>query len=827
MKKFLSQSPVICLVGANIYGIGAGYMFSYLPLTISLFMCGSGLIIVKRYGIKKTLLLTLSFLYGFTYTRWLLHISPDDIFNYTTGKEVIVTGVIDEPPVHSGYYTKAFLKTRSIHLRGKVIPVSGRVILNLFNEQMAVEYGDIVQVKGHLKPVRGFKNPDLFDYGEYMFLKGIHGKINISKPQDLRKVGFIERSFLRTIYRWREGLLEVVDNSLAPQEGSIFRAMILGSSERLTSRTREIFIRAGVAHLLVISGLHIGFIAMLTFSAIRYFILYLPVNILEELTIHILPSHVAALSTIPVITFYTLISGNRIPSLRAFIMTSIYLLCMSMERNHNILNTFMVATMAVLLWTPLSLFNISFQYSYIAVLTIIVMGERLNSKRPSRNKRSLFISIWNRWASLFLLTLWVNIFLLPLNSHYFNTFSWPGFISNLIITPYAGFIVLPVSLVSITISFIFNLDKLPLITVNTYLIIGLIKITAWFANLPFSIIHVPSLPAFFIFPVYGALIVISLAQSWRRPVLLILSILLFMRIGISCLYHADRDRISFIDVGQGESIFIEFATGETMLIDGGGLFGKHFDTGRSIVAPFLWNRWTYTIDYLVASHPQRDHIKGLTYIIRNFAVKEVWTDGVHTNASKAFDRAIKEKGIPVKTINKNLNNKIIGNCRIIFLNPPAPLPPWKVNDLSIVMKIRCGTFSILLTGDIERRAIYNIVQGRDSLKSTILKIPHHGSKSSFDRRFMYAVHPSTGIVSAGFMNPYHHPSKYVVHEYEKMGTKIYNTATDGAITVEFSDSLKIRTYNDYVMHRVDFGSISSLIHGEISNLHKLSTRIFM
>jgi len=819
-------SPLYYLTGVYISSIVLGYIFPFLPVTTSLLVvCGIAGLLWKE-GIRITALLLLLFICGFTYTRWSLHVPSHDIAHHATGRDILLRGIIDEPPVSYKDHTKIFLTVQAINKKGKEEPASGRVMVNIFNHQIKPAYGDIVQIRGHLKPIRGFKNPGLFDYGEYMFLKGIHGKINISRPERFKRVG-VMRSFLRTIYAWREDMLEAVDRSLPPREGAILRAMVLGSKERLIPEIREVFIRAGVAHILVVSGLHTGFAGIITFLIIRYILIYLPPDVLEILGIHILPSRVAALSIIPVIALYTIISGSRIPVLRAFIMGSIYIICMILERNHSILDIFILSTLIGLLWNPLFLFNISFQYSHIAVFAIIMIGERLktNAFQSDIKNKSLLSYGLHRLIPFLAITFWVNMCIIPLNSHYFNNLSLSGFIANLIITPYAGFIVLPVNFISVMTCFAGGLHTLPLASLNKYLLIGLINITKWFANLPFALIHIPSLSGYYTAIIYAAMIILYLMRNYRRLILLTLLILLILKTSILFFRHKNTT-ISFIDVGQGESIFIRFATGETMLIDGGGLFSKDFDTGRSIVAPFLWNKWIYRIDYLVASHPQRDHIKGLTYIVKNFSIGEIWTDGIHTHASIDLDKAINIRGIPVKVINMKTPDKIIGGCMFTFLNPPYSYPPsWTVNDLSIVMRIKCKSYSILLTGDIGKRAIRNMIEKGFNLKSNILKIPHHGSKSAFDREFIMAVHPETGIISSGFMNPYHHPSKFVVHEYELAGTRIYNTAVDGAISIEIADRLKINTYYDYNLHSVDFSTFSSLIHGELLNLYRLGRNL--
>jgi competence protein ComEC len=258
---------------------------------------------------------------------------------------------------------------------------------------------------------------------------------------------------------------------------------------------------------------------------------------------------------------------------------------------------------------------------------------------------------------------------------------------------------------------------------------------------------------------------------------------------------------TFLDVGQGDCTLVEFPQGKRMLIDGGGLYGD-FDVGENVVAPFLWKRRILKVDYLVLSHPEPDHYKGLTFIARYFHPTEFWHNGMTSPASTYEEllNVIKDKGITMVKVEDGFARSI-GEARVEALHP---VEGWRAevqskrgwaNNNSLVLRIAFGDHSLLFTGDIEKEAESRLLRDDKRLGAQVLKVPHHGSKTSSTYYFVKEVSPQYAVFPLGYKNIFHFPSKRVVERYEGLGCQVLRTDLDGAITVTSDGKqLQIRTY---------------------------------
>ncbi len=311
--------------------------------------------------------------------------------------------------------------------------------------------------------------------------------------------------------------------------------------------------------------------------------------------------------------------------------------------------------------------------------------------------------------------------------------------------------------------------------------------------------------------VFSTIFILKKPRSWLLFSLLSFGLLFFGWGGIRI--APAHLRVTFLDVAQGDATLIEFANGKTLLIDGGTK-----TAGKFGVAPYLWQHRIRTIDMLLATHPQFDHMGGLPYLIRAFNVGTVWSNGRENKAAhyRDFQKALKSKGLEPRIINNQSPPLMIDNCRLSFLNPGIKdgLVPRKSNNDSIVLHLSCLTpgekmLSFLFTGDIEAEAETILLESAADLKSHILKVPHHGSRSSSGESFISAISPNFAIISAGRKNRYHHPHKEVLAVYASQGIKIYRSDQEGAITFvikpDQEDSvlpLQVSSYRDSKIKRI-------------------------
>jgi competence protein ComEC len=245
-------------------------------------------------------------------------------------------------------------------------------------------------------------------------------------------------------------------------------------------------------------------------------------------------------------------------------------------------------------------------------------------------------------------------------------------------------------------------------------------------------------------------------------------------------------RVTFLDVGHAGATLVEIPGGKRMLVDGGGSYDDRFDAGRYVVAPFLWHERIGTIDTVVLSHPHPDHVNGLLYVLDQFDVTEVWTNGDETivDWGRPLTDKMRQKGIVPRIVTANSAPLDINGVRITVLNPGRDRPPGndltdrEINERSLVLQIRWGKTSVLLPGDIGEPAESKLTSRRASLRSNVLLAPHHGSAHSGSEAFLRAVHPDTVVISTG------RPVRGdVLERYRRTGAFLFRTDVHGAVRV--------------------------------------------
>jgi competence protein ComEC len=269
-------------------------------------------------------------------------------------------------------------------------------------------------------------------------------------------------------------------------------------------------------------------------------------------------------------------------------------------------------------------------------------------------------------------------------------------------------------------------------------------------------------------------------------------------------YFQKNLTLTFIDVGHGDSILLEFPKGKKMLVDGGGLYEDRFDIGKNVIAPFLWKKKIRRINFLVLTHPDPDHLKGLNFIASHFSIGQFWDNGVRTDSEfyQQLEETLLRKKIERLSLNENSSPQVIHGVQISFFNPPAKRPSYTslpasslLNNSSLVMMIQFKNIRVLLAGDIEKETEYRMLRKGYPLHADILKIPHHGSSSSSTLYFIQTVKPSCAILSVGERNIGRLPHPEVLTRYQQLGAKIYRTDRHGAITVTSDgEEIKLKTF---------------------------------
>lgn len=718
--------------------------------------------------------------------------------------------VVTIPDVNQGRQT-FILDVQSVQ-HGNEDPqdVSGKLRVTFESSDFSLNKGSGIVVEGRIKAFRNFYNPDGFDYEQYMAFQGIWAKTYV-KGENLQ---CLEGNRVALVDRTRNNVAALIDaNTDSGQVGSVLKALLIGQRRQVDTSLVEAFSQTGTSHLLAISGLHVGIVAGVAYGVLVWLLSFIPALLWQARV----RKYAGLIALIPVFV-YGFLAGMAPSTQRAVVMVAVILLTHSLEAEHDIMNSLAWAAMIILALSPGDLFGVSFQLSFSAVFFIIVgMGcvpkyKTEDDLAPGRFK-TWFKSY--TWVALF-----AYLGTLPLVLYYFNQLSVIGLPANLVLVPLVGFLVVPLGL--------FGLFCCPVSSVIAGLFIKLsglvlgigLDLVQWLAGLPFSSLKTVRPSVLEVVCYYGLLIFILYAVSKKETVkpgikkamagaLALMLVVLSADIGywVHHRYFHTELRVTVLDVGQGTANLVEFPKGECMMIDGGGFGGiSTFDMGEKVVAPFLWSRKIAQVDTVVLSHPESDHLNGLLYILDHFHVKELWYNGRwrSTQSCERLKEILHEKGITARRVDQLQGTLAKGGADIRVLWPPMDHDGvWdekkECNNTSLVLKISLGGQAFLFPGDIMEKAESRLVEtmGPD-LESTVLIVPHHGSKTSSTERFIDTVNPAYALISAGYENWFKMPHKIVLRRYRERNIAIYRTDLQGAILMETAGKdLTVKTvHND-------------------------------
>ena len=746
-----------------------------------------------------------------------------------------IVGVVDDRPLEFESRTRLVLRVERLERERETHDVSGLLRVTVAGEAAGVDQGDRIGIYSRIRALRNFNNPGGFDFKRSMAYREIWG----SAFAEVRNLSLLEKEagagWLGWIDRLRSAIARLIDQAGLGSEAAVLKALVMGDQSEISPEIRQAFTRTGTSHILSISGLHITLVASVAFIVFRWLLSWSPFALR-----HAWVRKGAALLTLIPVTLYALVAGFSPSTQRALLMVSVFLLAFLAERETDLMNTLTLAAFCILAVQPASLFSISFQLSFAAVWSIVYGFDRIKGLRSAvppegegqtaKIKRGIIV-----FFGVSLIATWGT---LPLGMYYFNTVSFIGLAANCVAIPLMGYIVVMLGLagtllaplsvpaavacyqaggwvLSTSIALMEAMAATPFAAART-ISPSLIEL-ALFYLLTWALVHLATGRESTAGPHAGAagphrgavsgvvgrlrgavFQAIRCGNPGRRAaaVALVLSLIgvcadagywVHQRFG-------RRDlRVTLLDVGQGSAVLLEFPGGATALVDGGGVADlTAFDVGAQVVAPFLWSRKIATVDTLILTHPNSDHLNGLLFIADNFNVKSVWTNG-ESRPLPGYQKLMRtalERGMAVPRWADLPRDSTVKGAALEVLYPPGDfrerlqVDRWRQdeNNNSLVTRVALGEVSVLIPGDIMRPAEKELVAlAGDRLKSTVLIAPHHGSRTSSSEEFLAAVAPQAVFISCADRPGSGLPHPQTLERYAARKASIYRTDRNGAV----------------------------------------------
>lgn len=773
------KRPALKLAVLTILGLLIGYYVDVSPVVlfltlITLSIAAVILVCVNNSWSNYFLIVTFA-LAGLLNYEMATRIFPSHhIVNFIDSNEsVAITGTVVGFPIQKKDHLEIELNVSKIFSSSIEQNTRGKILVKLWLQNFSLDFGEQIQIRGRLIAPRGERNPGDFDYQKFLAAQKIYGAMNVATPEKITILPSAPpKSITYMMYRIKQKFNQAIEQLYQGKARAIIQALLLGERGEIDPELKQAFIDCGVIHALAISGLHVGYIIFI------FFALFSLLRFSYEARI---------IAVLKCLIFYNLLIGFAPPIVRASLMAGIFLLGRLWQRPTDMLNVISAAALIILLVSPLQLFQASFQLSFMAVISIVFLYQRLKFffDRSSLFRKLSKSNIGNFLGKLFLVTFAAQLGTLPLVAYYFHRISIISFLMNLLVIPLLGVIIalgllsLFSSLISISLAQFYANS-------NTIILDSLIRVLEQSSQFKFSAIEISPFGLVSILLYYLLLlIVVNLDKKFCQKALVFSASCIFLFLAWKPIVENEKwMQVIFFDVGQGDAAFVTFPDGKNLLIDAGPAYEK-FDAGQAFIIPYLKREKIRQIDTVILTHSDVDHIGGMASIFQKIQVNKIYDNGIYqaSPGCSTYNQIIDRLGISHEKIYAGERLPASNEAGIFILHPNRSFVEkndLNLNNGSIVLKINYGKISFLFAGDIEVESENLLLAYGELLRANVLKVAHHGSRTSSSGPMLQRIQPQYAVISVGKNNQFNLPDPDVMKRFQALGIETIRTDRNGA-----------------------------------------------
>ena len=661
-----------------------------------------------------------------------------------------------------------------------------KLLLNLKksdNNNLVLNYGDKIGFYLEYQKPNAARNYMGFDYSNYLKTKKILGTVNV-ESNNLQVISHNNtNAILNKIYSLKNIMKQKINELLPKETAGLCIGMLIGETSNIEESMQEDFRDSNLSHILAVSGANVSYIII----SITY--------IFNKMYFR---KKLSKIISIILLILFMLLTGCTSSVNRACIMAILMLIAELLNRKSDVYNNLALSALILLIINPYSILDIGFQLSYMGTIGIVFLHDKISNIVQIKNK------IIKYFFEMIIVTTCANLAIIPIMMFHFNTVSLTFYFSNVLAGPILGAVVI-IGFIMFFVSLILNSLAIPIAFILNIMLKFIIKIAELTASLPISKILITTPSIWLIIIWYSTIIILYYKEKAKKFYLknkknlkIAVTCILIIVLTSNLVIKLKKDlKIYFIDVGQGDSCLIVTQTNKKILIDGGGSEFGSFDVGEKTLLPYLLDRKIKKLDYVLISHFDSDHVGGILTLMEKIQIEKIiiCKQGEVSENYKKFLKILKSKKIKVQIVKAKDKISIDKDTFFYILHPANELIKDNIlNNNSIVTKLYYRNFSILFTGDIEEIAEKELIKKYESssiLRSTVLKVGHHGSKTSSTKELLEKVKPKIALIGVGENNNFGHPNSEVLNRLNSLNCKIYRTDLNGEIVLTIDKNSKV------------------------------------